>query len=113
MMSDLAHVVVERSGYLCIARISGEIDISNAQEVSESIGKAVPNGIPALVVDLTHTTYLDSAGVKLLFQLAERFRARRRKLRLVVPHESPIRAVLELTDLTSMVPLEDHLNDGP
>jgi len=51
--------------------------------------------------------------VKLLFQLAEKFRARRRKLRLVVPNESPIRAVLELTDLTSMVPLEDHLNDGP
>jgi anti-sigma B factor antagonist len=110
-VSDLARVEVEPSGSVCIVRISGEIDISNAREVSASIEEAVPNGAPKLVVDLTQTTYLDSAGVKLLLQLADRFHTRRRTLRLVVPRGAPIRAVLELTDLPRIVPLQDHLDD--
>jgi anti-sigma B factor antagonist len=112
-VSDLAHVVVESRGSVCLVRITGEIDISNAGEVSASIEDAVPNGVPTLVVDLTHTTYLDSAGVKLLFQLADRFRTRRRELRLIVPREAPIRAVLELTDLPHVAALEDRLDEGP
>lgn len=112
-MNGLAGIEVEETGPLCLLRISGEIDVSNAEDLSAEIEAAVPNGAPTLVVDLTHTTYLDSAGVKLLFLLADRFRARRRVLRLVVPPEAPIRAVLELTGLTRVVALEDQLDENP
>jgi anti-anti-sigma factor len=112
-VNGLARIEVEETPALCVLRISGEIDISNALELSAKIEAAVPNGAPTLVVDLTHTTYLDSAGVKLLFLLADRYRARRRVLRLVVPPEAPIRAVLELTGLSQIVSLEDQLDEGP
>jgi anti-sigma B factor antagonist len=111
-VSDLAHVEVEQHGSLCVLRIEGEIDISNARELSATIEAAVPNGAPTVVADLSHVTYLDSAGVKLLFLLADRLRVRRRVLRLVVPEESPIRAVLELTGLPRVAPLEAHLEEG-
>lgn len=111
-MNGLARVEVEQVGPVCLLRISGEIDGSNAHDLSTEIEAAVPNGAPALVVDLTGTTYLDSAGVKLLFQLADRLQVRRRVLRLVVPPEAPIRAVLELTGLTKVVALEDELDLG-
>jgi anti-anti-sigma factor len=108
-MSGLASVESERAGSWLLLRIRGEIDISNASDVSEAIDAAVPNGTPMVAVDLTETTYLDSVGVKLLFLLAERLRVRRREFRLVVPESAPIRAVLELTGLSRLVALEDHL----
>ena len=102
-MSELASIQAERRGSDLLVRIAGEIDISNAREVSSALEEAVPNGTPAIVVDLSQVTYLDSAGVKLLMHLADRLRLRRRELRLVVPDDAPIRAVLELTGLLRMV----------
>jgi anti-anti-sigma factor len=107
-MSGLATVDAEQRGSDLVRRIAGEIDISNARELSSAIEEAVPNGTPSVVVDLSHVTYLDSAGVKLLMQLADRLRLRRRELRLVVPEDAPIRAVLELTGLLHMVGLNEH-----
>lgn len=111
-MSKLASIEAEQRGATLLLRISGEIDVSNARELSAAIEAAVPNGILRIVMDLTDITYLDSAGVKLLMQLADRLRARRRELRLVVPEHAPIRAVLELTGLSQLVPLDDHLEEG-
>jgi len=110
-VSELASIEAEQRGATLLLRISGEIDVSNARELSAAIEAAVPNGILRIVMDLTDITYLDSAGVKLLLQLADRLRARRRKLRLVVPAQAPIRAVLELTGLPRLVPLDDHLEE--
>jgi anti-anti-sigma factor len=102
-MSELASIQAEQRGSDLVVRIAGEIDISNAREVSSALEEAVPNGTPAIVVDLSQVTYLDSAGVKLLMHLADRLRLRRRAVRLVVPDDAPIRAVLELTGLLRMV----------
>jgi len=109
-MSDLAWIETERRGSALLVRISGEIDISNARELSSAIEAAVPNGAPTIVVDLTNITYLDSAGVRLLMRLADRLRIRRRERRLVVPERAPIRVALELTGLPRIVALEDHLD---
>ncbi len=111
-MSELASIEAEQKGSWFLLRLHGEIDISNARELAAAIEAAVPNGTPTIAVDLTHVSYLDSAGVKLLMQLADRLRARRRVLRLVVPENAPIRAVLELTGLPGLVPLEDHFDEG-
>src|SRR6266498_4261133 len=111
-MSKLASMDAEQRGSWILLRLHGEIDISNAREIAAAIEAAVPNGTPRIAVDLTHVSYLDSAGVKLLMQLADRLRARRRGLRLIVPAAAPIRAVLELTGLPGLVPLEDHLDEG-
>lgn len=112
-MSDLARVEVARKGDLCLVRIRGEVDISNASELSGRIAAAVPNGISRIAIDLSETTYLDSAGVQLLFVLAERLRIRRHDLHLIVPEESPIRGVLELTSLPKLVSMEAQLEEGP
>jgi anti-anti-sigma factor len=105
-MSQLARTEVELGDERCLIRVRGEVDISNAQQLMADIAEAVPNGTPTLVLDLTGTTYLDSAGVQLLFRLAERLRDRRHQLRLIVPNDAPIRAVLELTGLPKLVTLE-------
>jgi anti-anti-sigma factor len=110
--TGLARIEIERNATLCLVRVLGEIDVSNAKDLSSMIQAAVPNGARGLVVDLTGTAYIDSTGVQLLFQLAERLRVRRQELTLVVPHDAPIRSVLALTGLLDVVPVEAGL-PGP
>jgi anti-anti-sigma factor len=105
-MSELARVDVEPGESMCVVRVRGEVDISNARRLLAAIEDALSNDTPTLTLDLTGTTYLDSAGVQILFVLAERLKDRRHHLRLVVPEESPVRAVLELTGLEKLVRME-------
>jgi anti-anti-sigma factor len=111
-VSDLARVEGERQGTLCLVRVHGEIDLSNAHEVSSEIGLVMGQDARWLVVDLSNITYLDSSGVALLLRLAERLRARRRHLHLVAPRGSPVRRVLEFTGLPRVIPLEARLEDA-
>ncbi|HVH53716.1 MAG TPA: STAS domain-containing protein [Actinomycetota bacterium] len=111
-MSELARVEAEQRGLLCVIRLHGEVDISNDKEVLAAIEMAVPHSALRLIVDLTHTTYLDSAGLALLLRLAERLQARRQQMVIVAPVGSPVRTVLELTGLPRVIPLEARLEDA-
>jgi anti-anti-sigma factor len=103
-MSELARL--ELSGDdVVVARLSGEIDMSNANEVGDELSSAVPNTALGLVLDLTALTYLDSSGVHLVFDLAERLRRRQQQLRVVVPAGAPIRRVLRIVELDDSVPV--------
>ena len=112
MVSELARVEAEQRGILCVIRLYGEVDISNDREVLSAIEMAVPHSALRLIVDLTHTTYLDSAGLALLMRLAERLQVRRQQMLIVSPRGSPVRMVLELTGLPRVVPLEARLEDA-
>ena len=111
-MSDLARVEGERQGTICLVRVHGEIDLSNAHEVSSAIGTVMGQETRWLVVDLSEITYLDSSGIALLLRLAERLQTRRRQLHLVVPRGSPVRRVLVFTGLPRVIPVEARLEDA-
>jgi anti-sigma B factor antagonist len=95
-----------------VARLTGEIDLSNAADVGESLAAAVPNTALGLVIDLTGTAYLDSSGVHLLFELAERLQRRQQKLRVVVPEGGAIRRVLRIVELDATVPILSSVDDA-
>jgi anti-sigma B factor antagonist len=107
-----AEVAVERHGTAVVARLSGEIDMTNSSYVGEELTRSVPNEVVALVVDLSETRYLDSAAIELLFDLARRLRRRRQALRIVLPAESPLKRVLQLTDIASAAPVYETLDSA-
>lgn len=98
-MTTSAEVAVERHGDAVVARLSGEVDMTNATYVGDELRSSVPNDAAALVVDLSATRYIDSAAIGLLFELARRLGRRRQVLRLVVPDSSPLSRVLEITEI--------------
>ena len=102
-MGQLAQFEVERRPTLQVLRVRGEVDISNSDEFSAAIEGVAPTQANTIVVDLSETTYLDSAAVRLLIVLAERLKDRRNELRLVVPRASPIWSVLELTGVHKLI----------
>jgi anti-anti-sigma factor len=99
-MNDLATVetTIRDDGNLLV-RVAGEIDLSNAATVMEAVATALPGDAVTVVVDLSGTSFLDSAGIAMLFRLAERLAHSRQRLCLVVPPDAPIRRVVELTNL--------------
>jgi anti-sigma B factor antagonist len=111
-VSQLAHVEAESRRGLCVVRVRGEVDISNAAEVSDAIDRAVTNDGITVVLDLSGTTYLDSSGIQLLIQLAERLADRRHQLRLVVPEDSAVRALLDLTALDQVITVVARVEDA-
>jgi anti-sigma B factor antagonist len=101
-VTTLAEIAVERHGGTVAARLSGEVDMTNAARVREELLAAVPNDALALVVDLEGCRYLDSAAIEVVFALARRLQRRRQELRLVVPDSSPLGRVLTLTEVNSV-----------
>jgi anti-anti-sigma factor len=110
-VSQLAQVDAQGSVGAWVVRVSGEVDLSNARQVMESIAGAVPSEAARVVVDLSDTSYLDSAGIAMIFRLAERLGHRRQELRLVVPADSPVRGVLELTNVPGVIPVEEAISE--
>ncbi len=95
-----------------IAALDGEIDMANAEDLRNSILAAVTNHAPGLVMDLTSTTYLDSAGIQVVFELARRLHSRQQQLRVVVPAGATIRRVLTLTNVSAVAPMHEHRDDA-
>ena len=107
-MPELARVQFELRGGTSIAHILGEVDLSNIAVVRGLLEGNV-DAANRHVIDLTGTTYLDSAGVGLLFALVERHEARGQEIELVVPPASPIKRLLTFTDLPGRVMVRDDL----
>jgi anti-anti-sigma factor len=104
-MTDGASVRTEDRDGVVVASIVGEVDLSNADRISERLARAIPNAAAGLVIDLSETTYLDSSGVSLVFDLAERLQARQQRVRVAVPEDAPLRRVLRVVNLGSVVPI--------
>jgi|1186.fasta_scaffold411875_1 anti-anti-sigma factor len=102
-MSWLARIVEDRDGEIAIATVEGEIDSSNVAEIAERVRTMLTNRSESLVVDLERTSYIDSAGINLLFSLGAELEQRQQALHLVVAPASPIARMLTITGLDSAV----------
>ncbi len=112
-MSELARIETRDLDSARLVRIIGEIDLSNARHVLDAILAAVPRDAARVVVDLGDTSYLDSSGIAMIFRLAERLKHSRQELRLVVPTDSPIRRVIELTNVHEVIAVQDAITGSP
>ncbi|HET6503082.1 MAG TPA: STAS domain-containing protein [Amycolatopsis sp.] len=98
-MSATDGVEFDERGDAVAIRLSGDIDLANATVVQDEINSLITNHVNAVVLDLTEVTYLDSAGLRILFTLADRLRTLQTALELVVPVTSPVRRAVELSGL--------------
>ena len=108
-MSTLARIEDEWHDDVPVARLAGEIDVSNVDDLGTRLRSMVSNQSLALVVDLSEVSYVDSAGINLMFAVAEELRARQQRLVLVVSDGSPIERMFTLTGLDTSVPMHATL----
>ena len=89
----LAHELV---GTVTVIRLEGDIDADNADELTHR-AVALARQARAVVLDLSGTTYLDSAGIRLMDSVGRACLPRGIAFAASVPPDSLVRRVVELT----------------
>lgn len=111
-MMALANLRTENRGTSLLACIDGELDLSNVPGITRELATAVPNTAMRLVLDLSQVSYMDSAGLGMLYTLGRQLRDRQQALTLVVPSAAPIRRVLEVASVDSIATIYTHQADA-
>jgi anti-sigma B factor antagonist len=111
-VNDQTGTPVEYHDAVGVVRLQGEVEIVRASELRERLFTAVRNEDLGLVVDLTEATYLDSVGVSLLFELAEKLSERQLRLAVVLPTGGLIERVLTIVNLGSVAEVHDSVDDA-
>jgi anti-anti-sigma factor len=96
-MSELATLRIRERGTLVLAAVEGEVDLSNKGALTDELTSAVANSTTGLMLDLTGLEFLDSSGVHMLYELAERLGNRQQRFAVVMPADRPPRRAIELS----------------
>lgn len=95
-----------------VVSLGGEVDIVQAQDLRKRLLGAIRNEDLGLVVDLTDATYIDSVGVSLLFELAERLAERQLRLAIVLPEAGLVQRVLTIVNLASVAEIRPTVDEA-
>jgi anti-anti-sigma factor len=111
-VSQLARLDFEERNGVVIARIGGELDLSNVHDVGDALAAAMHTDTTGLVLEMSELDHLDSAGIRLLYDLRARLATTRQSLVAVVPPDAPVREVLDLAAVPATVPVYDALESA-
>jgi anti-anti-sigma factor len=109
---NIADLQIRTRDGVVIIKVTGEVDMSNANDLRGAIIDATPNDSLGLVLDFTSLAYIDSAGIHLLYRLADSLRARGQTLRVVIPPGSPASDMLRLAGVQRHVDVVAELEEG-
>src|SRR5947209_18972820 len=98
-------IEVRYVGRVPVVRPRGDIDAASASLLHEEVSRRLPPDADELIMDLSATRYLDSAGIDVIFRLHERLRQRRAVLRVVLPPASPLQRLFAIVALPTAVAL--------
>jgi anti-sigma B factor antagonist len=111
-MPAKADIDVTRAGNIIVAKVMGEVDLTNAPDVLELLLGSVSNDCAGLVVDLSNARYLDSTGVGVFFDAVRSLHGRGQQVAVVCPPDVSLRRLLSITGIESVVPIADALSDA-
>jgi anti-anti-sigma factor len=101
---------VEHFDQVPVVRTPADIDAANAMKVRDELMACVEHQAFELIVDLSDTRYLDSAGIDMVFRLSQSLSQRRASLRLVIPPDSDLVRLAEIVALPSTIPVYADVN---
>jgi anti-sigma B factor antagonist len=105
--STLLSVNIDRSGSGIVFRLHGELDLSTAPALRESLSRALADECSDIVLDLAGLDYLDSTGLSLFVGARNRAAASGVRLRIRNPQRGT-RRLLEITNLQNFFDIDDN-----
>jgi anti-anti-sigma factor len=108
----LADVQIRLVPGALIVHVTGEVDMSNAEEVGATVIRATPNEAQGVVLDLSGVEYLDSAGIYVIYRMRASLQARGQSLILVIPPTSPVHDSLRLAGAERPGEVADAVEDA-
>jgi anti-anti-sigma factor len=109
---DESELLVEYFGSVPVVHLAGDIDVVQAGRLRDRLLTLVQNKDAGLVVDLTDVRYIDSSGVNVLFELAERLGEGQIEFAVVVPEGGLVERVLRIVDIGSVASVHRGVRDA-
>jgi anti-sigma B factor antagonist len=97
------------SGRTAVVRLPREIDLTNADGAREALLAALNQPAVALIVDMTGTTFCDSAGITALVRASRRAAATGATIRLAVT-AAPVLRVLTLVGIDRLIDIHPDVD---
>jgi anti-sigma B factor antagonist len=94
---DFDLTVTQEEGAYRVA-LRGELDLGSAEQLERALDECDDD----VLLDLRGLTFMDSTGVRVLLEAAER---RARRLRIVPPRNGDARVTLDETGIAPLLPL--------
>jgi len=102
----------EHDGDRATIRLTGELDISTAEELGDALSELdAPGGPEGIRLDLSGLRFMDSTGLRLIVTSDLRLRREGRELRLV-PGPEQVQRVFRLALLEERLVFEPSYNGG-
>ena len=99
-------LTTEREGGRAVLTVRGELDAYSAPGLEEQITRLVSEQVNEVVLDLAHTGFLDSSGLRAILTAQRRLAENGGEMRLRAPSE-PVTRLLEITGLSDHFSLEE------
>jgi len=93
---------VRWAGRLAVVMMPAEIDVANARAILDKLLSVLDREPVTLIVDMTATTFCDSAGMNAVLRAYKRASAAGTELRLVMPAPA-VRRVFTVTGLDRLI----------
>jgi anti-anti-sigma factor len=105
----MSPLTLERIDDVPIAHVNDDIDAANVTTTQQQLADALGPDASSLVIDLSQTRYIDSAGIDMLLRLSDRFDHRRAKLILVIPDTSQLKRLASIVGLSDAIAIHPTL----
>ena len=102
-----ARVHVQTDGDRVRFAIAGDVDLANAADVEAQLTRAVHNRATQVTLDLGDVTYIDSAGLQVVFALAVSLRRLQIDLRVRAPEGTAAHHAIEMAGMASITSSPD------
>ena len=110
-MPEVLQVHEEAVGDAHVIAARGEIDQVSARHVADALRRATLDGEGDVVLDMSETNFIDSAGISTLLNGLRRLTRLRRRLIIVCPHGAP-RRVFEILGLVGTFELVESRDEA-
>lgn len=92
-----------------VITLPGEIDMGNADRVSEELNAAFGPGVDVVIADMSGTRFCDTSGIQALVMAHKRAKASNTQFR-VVAGPGEVRQVLEILHLDTVLAIYPRLD---
>jgi anti-anti-sigma factor len=105
-LSDVARFTLEKRDRVVVLQVDGDVDIFNSKELETQIEAAAADRRATVIVAFARGDYADCSCLSVLIRQAALLRSR---LEIVAPPGCTLRRILDLSELTSRLPVSSSL----
>jgi len=104
-------ITQKKEGEVHIFSLSGRFDAYSAEKVEAKLNFAVSEGVSKLLIDLSGTDYVSSAGLKVLLAMAKKLKKKEGQVRLCCL-QPDVKEVFDITEFTHIFKIYETVEEG-